>query len=98
MRAEARLIGFNGLKFLPELGETDLGYRLRRDCWGRGFATESSLAIVRHGFEVLKLERILGLVLPGNHASIRVLEKVGMRRDGSVEIDDQLAQRWTIER
>lgn len=98
LRDEARVVGFNGLKYLPELGETDLGYRLCRDQWGRGLATESSLAIVRHGFEVLGLERILGLVLPHNLASIHVLEKVGMRRDGSIDIDGVLAQRWVIER
>lgn len=96
LRGEGRLIGFNGLKYLPELGEVDLGYRLRRDCWGRGFATESSLAIARFGFEVLGLERILGLVLPGNHASVRVLEKIGMRREGSVEYDGALAERWVL--
>ncbi len=98
LREDGRVVGFNGLKFLPELGETDLGYRLCRDCWGRGLATESSLAIVRYGFEVLGLERIIGLVLPGNHASERVLEKVGMRRDGPIEFDGLHAQRWVIER
>lgn len=98
LRAEQRLVGFNGLKFLPELGETDLGYRLCRDVWGRGLATESSLAIVRHGFEVIGLERIIGLVLPHNRASIRVLEKVGMHKEGEIELDGLLAERWVIER
>lgn len=98
LREEQRLVGFNGLKFLPELGETDLGYRLCRDTWGRGLATESSSAIVRYGFEVLGLPRILGLVLPHNHASRRVLEKVGMHRDGEIELDGLLADRWVIER
>jgi RimJ/RimL family protein N-acetyltransferase len=98
LKDEERIVGFNGLKYLPQLGETDLGYRLCRDCWGRGLATESSLAIVRHGFDVLGLQRILGLVLPTNLASIRVLLKVGMRRDGNVEIDGMHAQRWVIER
>lgn len=98
LRETGRVVGFNGLKFLPELGETDLGYRLVREQWGRGLATESSLAIVRHGFEALGLERIVGLVLPGNEGSIRVLEKVGMRRDGEVELDGLVAQRWVIER
>jgi len=96
--ADGRVVGFNGLKYLPELGETDLGYRLCRDVWGQGLATESSLAIVRHGFEVLGLERIIALVLEANVASIRVLEKVGMRRDGDVEIYGERAQRWVLER
>lgn len=98
LREEGRVIGFNGLKYLPELGETDLGYRLCRDAWGRGLATESSLAIVRYGFDVLGLERILGLVLPHNRGSIRVLEKVGMHRDGEIEFDGMRAERWVIER
>jgi len=91
-----RVVGFNGLKYLPELDEVDLGYRFRSDYWGMGIATESSLAVVRYGFETLGLERILGLVLPGNAASIRVLEKVGMRREGVVRFCGDTAQRWVL--
>lgn len=90
------VVGFNGLKYLPELDEVDLGYRLRSDYWGLGIATESSLAVVRYGFESLGLDRIIGLVLPENAASIRVLEKVGMRCEGMVEYLGDQVQRWVL--
>ena len=92
-----QVIGFNGLKYLPELGETDIGYRLFPEYWGRGLATESSLAVVRFGFEVLGLARIIGLVLPENLASIRVLKKIGMRCSGNVDCAGARVQRWVIE-
>jgi len=92
------VVGFNGLKYLEDLREVDLGYRLRVDYWGRGIATESSRAVLRYGFETLGLERIIGLVLPANTASIRVLKKVGMRFDGMIDSCGDRAQRWVLHR
>lgn len=77
-KRSGRLIGFNGLKFDPALGETDLGYRFLEDCWGQGYATESSRAVMTYGRDVLQLPRIVGAVHPENVASVRVLSKVGM--------------------
>ena len=84
LKETGRAVGFCGLKYLEELDEVDLGYRFLTEYWGRGLATESSLASLEYGFRVLRLERILGLARPENHASIRVLEKVGMKPDGEV--------------
>ena len=71
-------IGFAGLKYLGELGEVDVAYRLLPEYWGRGLATEAAIASVRFGFEKLGLKQIIGLVMPDNVASIRVLEKAGL--------------------
>ena len=71
-------IGWCGLKMRPEMAETDLGYRFMQKAWGHGYATEAAAACLRFGFENLGLERIVGRALPGNIASIRVLEKCGM--------------------
>jgi RimJ/RimL family protein N-acetyltransferase len=81
-KASGELIGFNGLKFLEELQEVDLGYRLVPRCWGRGLATEGALASIDYGFRVLRLPRLLGLVHPENTRSVRVLEKCGFGLDG----------------
>jgi ribosomal-protein-alanine N-acetyltransferase len=97
-KPDDRVVGFNGLKYLDDLDEVDLGYRFLPEYWGRGIATESSLAVVRHGFETLELARIIGLVLPENPGSIRVLEKVGMRYDAMVEHFGDQVQRWVLER
>src|SRR6266446_8223674 len=71
-------IGFAGLKYLEELGEVDVAYRLLPKYWGQGLATEAALAAVRFGFADLDLKRIIGLVMPENIASVRVLEKTGL--------------------
>ena len=96
LKSENRLIGFCGLKYLSDLEEVDLGYRLLPEHWGQGLATEASRASVSFGFEVLKLPRIIGLVLPENVGSIRVLEKIGMLCEGRILIDNQEALRYSI--
>ena len=96
-KPDQRVVGFNGLKFLEDLQEVDLGYRFRADYWGRGIATESSMAVLRYGFENLGLKRIIGLVLPGNAASIHVREKNGMHLGGEVDYCGDRAQRWVVE-
>jgi ribosomal-protein-alanine N-acetyltransferase len=72
-------IGFAGLKYLEELGEIDVAYRLMPAYWGLGLATEAARASVRFGFTKLGLKRIIGLTMPENLASVRVLEKTGLR-------------------
>ena len=96
-KSQQRVIGFAGLKVLPELGgAVDLGYRLLPSYWGLGLATEASVACVRYGFEVLGLERIIGLVLARNKASCRVLEKTGMTHRGQILFDDQNVELYEI--
>ncbi|MCB9853048.1 MAG: GNAT family N-acetyltransferase [Phycisphaerales bacterium] len=92
------VIGFCGLKYLEDLEAVDLGYRFLPEYWGQGLATEASHASVRFGFETLNLDRIIGLVLPDNTASIRVLEKVGMRLDGEITLDGQQALQYSVRR
>ncbi len=58
--------------------EVDLGYRLHRRFWGRGYATEGSRALVQRGFREFGVARVIALALVANRASIRVLEKIGM--------------------
>lgn len=58
--------------------EPELGYRLRRDAWGKGFATEGSRALVAHAFDVLGDPRVVAHAFRANRASTRVMEKVGM--------------------
>ncbi len=73
-----KVIGFCGLKYLPEFDEVDIGYRFAQKYWGQGIATESAKAVLKHGFEVLELKKIIGLVLPENKASSNVLKKLGL--------------------
>lgn len=82
-RESGRLIGDCGLFPADDVGpDVELAYGLAPDVWGRGYATEAAAACVRAGFEQLGLERIVADVDPANEASVRVLEKVGMRSIG----------------
>lgn len=60
----------------------ELGYWLSHSAWGSGFATEACGAAVDFGFRELSLARIYAQVLAGNHASQRVLEKIGLVQEG----------------
>jgi RimJ/RimL family protein N-acetyltransferase len=61
-----------------EDGVAELGYRLRRSVWGKGYATEGSRALIDKGFADLGVRRIVAETLAGNAASRRVLEKSGL--------------------
>lgn len=61
------------------IDEPELGYRLHRDTWGRGLATEGSIALVDHAFEDLGAVRVWAETMTVNTASRRVMEKAGMR-------------------
>jgi RimJ/RimL family protein N-acetyltransferase len=70
-------------QFRPHQGashdEPDLGYRLRRSAWGKGYATEGSRALIRKGFTELGVRRVVASTMAVNLASRRVLEKAGLR-------------------
>lgn len=66
----------------PEHRVGELGYTIRRDCWGRGYATDVARLLLDLGFDRLGLERLAATCDPANAASVRVLEKAGLRREG----------------
>ena len=81
----APFIGFVGLSevhfdasFAPAV---EVGWRLAREHWGRGYAPEAALAAIDHGFEALGLDEIVSFTVPANTRSRRVMEKIGMRHD-----------------
>ena len=78
-KADNKVIGFAGLKYLAEMDETDIGYRFLPPYWGKGIATEVSKEIIKYGFEILNLERIIGIIEPENIASGKVLENAGLK-------------------
>jgi RimJ/RimL family protein N-acetyltransferase len=81
-RDTGRYIGWFTLKYIPDTVEVEVGYRLLRNAWGRGFATEGARELVRYGFDDLGLHRIVGLTHRDNAASQRVLQKAGLRPAG----------------
>jgi ribosomal-protein-alanine N-acetyltransferase len=77
------LVGVAGLAWVEGHGpDVEAAYLLRRDRWGRGYATETLRAVLAAGHEELGLDRIIALAYPENAASLRVMAKAGMRGDG----------------
>jgi RimJ/RimL family protein N-acetyltransferase len=64
--------------------EGDLGYGLRLDRAGQGITTEAAGLLLRFGFETLRLHRVFAYHHPDNRASERVMEKLGMQREGTL--------------
>jgi ribosomal-protein-alanine N-acetyltransferase len=77
-REDGTLLGRCGLQYLPDTEEVEVDFILGRPFWGQGYATEAGQASLRYGFEELELQRIVGIAHVENHASQRVLEKLGM--------------------
>jgi len=78
-RTTARFLGWFHLR--PdrfEAGEQELGYRLGRTTWGKGFATEGAVALLEHGFTRVGTEKISARTLARNRRSRRVMEKCGL--------------------
>ena len=80
-RASGELIGDSGLYRTPAC-EVELGYTFGIPWWGRGYATEAASAWLSCAFGPLGITEVVALAEPANVASMRVLEKLGMRRAG----------------
>ncbi len=72
----------------------ELMYVLNRQSWNKGYATEAAQAIMEHGFSELKLHRIFATCRPENIASWRVLEKLGMQREGLLRENTWIRGSW----
>lgn len=81
------VIGFCGMKYLPDLCEVDIGFRFLPQYWNRGLATEAAAACLAFGFHTMGLKQIVAFVMPENAASVRVLEKAGMQFNGEFDYD-----------
>jgi RimJ/RimL family protein N-acetyltransferase len=84
----APFVGFVGLNvpgFWPDVVE--IGWRLRREHWGNGYATEAAREALRFGFEELGLEEIVSFTTVSNTPSRRVMERIGMEHDASRDFD-----------
>lgn len=96
-KANDRLIGMAGLKFLEELNDVDIGYRFFPEYWGQGLATEAARACVDYGFNVLRLPHILGLVESENVASVRVLTKLGFVYDQMIDYRSEMVAKYVLQ-
>ena len=91
IRSDRRFIGFIGLSvptfhaaFTPCV---EVGWRLAREYWGQGIATEGAQEIVRYAFEELQLEELVSFTVPANARSLGVMKKLGMTYDPKDDFD-----------
>ncbi len=90
-----RLVGAGGLRIRSRPHRTaDVGYCLRRDAWGQGYATEAARALVELGLGALGMHRIWATCHVENARSAHVLEKLGMRREGRLRDAVQKDGAW----
>ncbi|WP_375249946.1 GNAT family N-acetyltransferase [Sphingomonas sp.] len=93
-KSDAATIGFCGLKpgapGTPIAGEVEIGWMLAADAWGQGFAAEAASAMLAWGWATLDTARIVAITAASNHASQRLMERLGMRPlpDGAFDHPD----------
>lgn len=96
LKTNNEFIGWCGLKYRPELDEIDLGYRLNKNSWGKGYATEAAKQTLDHGFNTLNLQLITGHAHIENIASLKVLEKIGMHFISEGIVDNCPVKTYTL--
>jgi RimJ/RimL family protein N-acetyltransferase len=97
-RATGRFLGRIGLYNPEGWPGIELGWLLRRDVWGRGFATEGAEAALQFAFDVVGADRVISLIDPANDRSIRVAEKIGERFESEFLHDGKLVACYGISR
>ncbi len=96
-KEDGALLGFCGLKrinreCIPDCGTPEIGWRLRADAWGKGYAKEAAIASLAFGFDEQGFDFITALTLPGNEASWGLMERLGMTRREDLDFYD--AEEW----
>ena len=84
LRDGGAVVGAIGLTFNRAHHNAEMGYWVGVPYWGRGYATEAAAALLRYGFDVLGLHRVHATHLTRNPASGRVMQKIGMRHEGTM--------------
>ncbi len=88
LRGSGAPIGICGLVKRDALQDVDVGFALMPQYAGQGYATEGAAAVLAYGRREFGLGRIVGITAPDNYASIAVLEKIGMRFERKLRLDD----------
>jgi ribosomal-protein-alanine N-acetyltransferase len=91
-KASGKWVGKIGLNLLgnwPGPHKIEVEWQLNVLFWGRGYATEGGRAGVQHGFEQLRLDRIISITVPQHVVSQRIMQKCGLTCQGIIQLDDQ---------
>ena len=88
LKESSESIGMCGLIKRDTLEDVDIGYAFLPKFWSKGYAIESALAVKAYARDVIGLKRLVAITDPENQASIRVLEKIGLRFEKMVRLSD----------
>src|SRR5579859_5029841 len=88
-----QVVGGAGIQPQDLSGDFEFAWSIWKEHWGQGFATEAAAALKDHSFRVMRLPRIVAIADVPNVASIRIMQKIGMRYDSTVNAHD-LAERY----
>lgn len=90
-KQDGMIIGFCGLKLSNQPGgphgDFEIGWRLRDDAWGQGFAREAAMASLEYAFSVLNAPHVLAFTVTGNTPSWGLMERLGMARRSDLDFD-----------
>lgn len=83
--ADQELLGFCGLKRVdaedaPMIGDVEIGWRLREDAWGHGYAREAAEAVLTLAFNHFAMDHVVAMTVPQNAASWGLMQRIGMLR------------------
>lgn len=96
-KCDGTFVGWCGLKYATTSEETDIGFRFFEKHWNKGFATESATACLKYGFEKLHLKTIIGRAMAENVASVKVLEKIGLKYEKDFDFDGHVGVVYRID-
>ena len=77
-------IGLCGLIKRKALKDVDIGYAFLPEYWGKGYAMESASTVISYGKSIHRLSRLVGITLPSNHSSVKLLQKLGFQFEAIV--------------
>jgi RimJ/RimL family protein N-acetyltransferase len=92
-KEDGAFLGFCGLKVADGANSTvtadiEIGWRLREDAWGQGYAREAAAASLNHAFHEMKAERVIAVTVQGNSASWGLMRRLGMKRREDLDYVD----------
>jgi len=96
LKETGEVIGFCGIKYLPEIDLPEVGYRYLKEYWGKGIGTEAAKVCVDFARTDLSIKKLIALIIPENIGSIIVAERLGMRRGPLIHIYDVDAYQYEM--
>ena len=98
LEATGTFIGRCGLNYWPEFDEVEVGWILKPEAWGHGYATEAAQSCLEWGFSRLDVRYLTAMIDPGNTASARVAERLGFSPRRVDTLFDKTTTVWALDR